>query len=163
MATVPTWEEFCPEGETSVLLDANGVPVWTKVRIPSKAKADRRTVRINGIDFSSLFTNTGYTVRYKKILGNNSGYMLDGSYVEDLLARKTVVTMNALPLNEDDLQKLYQILHEEQTVRLYFFDPKTKGYKTIDTLVEETPVKYRGLGGAGVVYWSGITLTFTEV
>lgn len=159
--SMPVWEPFWVEG--AVLLDANGVEFWTQNRVPSKALKDGKTFKINGVDVSPLVTRTGYTVQYKKILGGNSGYMLDGSYREDLLSRKTVVTVNAMPLSEKDLQGLYQALYSAPVVELYFFDPWAKAYKTIEATTEETPVKYRGYGGARVIYWTGIALTFTEV
>ena len=49
-----------------------------------------KTIKINDVDFTSMFTPVGYSVGYKSIQGNNGGLMLDGSYTEDEIAQKAV-------------------------------------------------------------------------
>ena len=44
-------------------------------------------LKINGTDFSPAFNSIGYGVSYLKIEGDNGGTTLDGTLVEDVLAR----------------------------------------------------------------------------
>ena len=53
----------------------------------------RKTIKINNVDFTAYFTPVGYKVAHKKIKGPNEGYMLDGSFTEDILAIKAVITL----------------------------------------------------------------------
>lgn len=120
-----------------------------------------KAIKINGVDFTDLFTPTGYIVDYKKIRGPNSGYMLDGSYTDDVLAVKSVITCTCMPMGESDLTKLLSEISGEYA-NVYFFDPKENGYRTAEMLTPETSQKFRGAGADTVDYWTGTKLQFTE-
>ena len=121
------------------------------------------TLRLNGIDFTHSFTSIGYLVHYKKILGSNSGYMLDGSYVEDLLAIKAVITLPAMPLQEADISRLLQTVYQKSYVDVSYFYPRVQGYRTNAAIPEESEAVYRGEGGTGLIFWTGVQITLTEV
>lgn len=89
--------------------------------------------------------------------------MLDGSYVEDLLAVKAVVTLSGMPLQETDLSNLLQAIYAKGYVDVYYFDPRMRGYRSIVAIPEETEVVYRGEGGTGLTFWTGIQVSLTEV
>ena len=84
----------------------------------------RKTIKINGVDFTDFFTPVGYKVKHKKITGPNSGYMLDGSYVEDVLAVKAIITCTCMPLSETQLSTLLTQLYGD-ALSVYFYDPQT--------------------------------------
>ena len=65
-----------------------------------------KTIKINDVDFTSMFTPVGYAVGYKSIQGNNGGLMLDGSYTEDEIAQKAVISLPCMPLNSSNLSNL---------------------------------------------------------
>ena len=121
----------------------------------------RKTIKINGKDFTDVFTPTGYTVSYIKRRGNNSDTMLDGSYVDDVLAIKAVVTCYCMPTNEAVLQELLVEIAATY-VQLEYYDPKEKTYRTITTMPSEPSQKYRGNGADALEYWTGTVIVFTE-
>lgn len=122
-----------------------------------------KTIKINGIDLTSYFTPVGYNVEYKKIMGSNSGYMLDGSYTEDVLAWKTVITLPCMPLKEMSLGSLISSIYSKQYADVYFFDPYRNEYRDIVAIVEGINSRYRGVSITGDGYWSGMSIVLTEV
>lgn len=120
-----------------------------------------KTIMLNGIDYTDLFTPTGYTVSYKKIKGKNARLMLDGSYVEDVLAIKAVVTCFCMPTNEKRLSELL-IMLSETYLQVYFFDPKLNGYRTAEMMPSDPSQKFRGRGANALDYWTGTVVQLTE-
>lgn len=121
-----------------------------------------KTIKINGTDFTSMFTRRGYVVRYESVHGNNGGLMLDGSTTEDELAIKAVVALPVMPLSETDVAVLLQAIYSEPYVTLQYFDPKTGAYRTALFRRSQAEQKYRGYGSDGNEYWTGPSLTLTE-
>lgn len=120
-----------------------------------------KLIQINGVDYTDLFTPTGYTVSYKKIKGKNGRYMLDGSYVDDVLAVKAVVTCACMPTSEDRISQLLTVLSETY-VSVFYFDPKVSGYRTAIMMPSDPSQTYRGAGTNAVDYWTGTVVMFTE-
>lgn len=120
-----------------------------------------KTVKINNIDFTSYLTPIGEGVKYKKILGNNGGTMLSGRTEEDILSWKAVVRYKVMPLTEVQ-QATFLTALMSSTVNLYYFDPATNGYRTVEVMVDADENKQKGKGGTGVEYWAGMGVTFTE-
>lgn len=121
-----------------------------------------KTIKINGADFTRMFTPRGYVVRYESVQGNNGGLMLDGSTTEDELAIKAVVSLPVMPLNEEDVATLLQAIYSEPYVTLHFYDPKLGGYRETLFRRNQAQQKYRGFGSDGKAYWTGPALTLTE-
>lgn len=121
-----------------------------------------KTIKINDIDVTSLFTRNGYVVSYKSIKGTNAGTMLDGSYQDDELALKAVIKLPVMPLNGDQVKQLLGLIYSKTYVDLYYFDPVEGDYKTIKAMREASEQKYRGFGSDGKEYWTGGALTLTE-
>lgn len=128
----------------------------------------RKRFLIDGEDFTEAFTPVGYTVSYKKIRGPNSGYMMNGLYVDDVLTdddgkevNKAIVTAVCMPTNEDLLQRLLVKLAKTY-ISFTFFDPAIKNYRTTEGMPSEPTQKYRGTGTDLLEYWTGTVLTFTE-
>lgn len=121
-----------------------------------------KTIKINGKDFTRMFTPRGYVVRYESVQGNNGGLMLDGSTTEDELAIKAVVSLPVMPLNEVDVATLLQAIYSEPYVTLYFYDPLVGGYRETLFRRSQAEQKYRGFGSDGKEYWTGPALTLTE-
>ena len=124
---------------------------------------EAKTIKINGKDCTDLFTPVGYSVQYKKIMGNNSGYMLDGSYTEDVLAWKTVINLPCMPLKEMSLGSIISSIYSKQYADVYFFDPYRNEYRDIVAIVEGINSRYRGISITGDGYWSGISIVLVEV
>lgn len=120
-----------------------------------------KTVRINGINFTDIFPETGQTVNYIKRRGNASGIMLDGSYVDDVLAVKAVWSSPCMPISEAQLQQLLTTLRNAY-VELYFFDPAILAYRTMVAMPGDLSQKYRGEGTDALDYWTGTIVTLTE-
>lgn len=121
----------------------------------------RKNIKFNDIDFTSYFTPTGYQVSYKKIKGPNEGYMLDGSFTDDVLAVKSVITLTCMPLSEEQLTTLLQQLYSD-VLNVYFFDPKIGDYRTCEMAFDPPVVRNRGRGTNEVEYWTGAILVMTE-
>ena len=120
-----------------------------------------KTVKMNNVDVTSYFVPKGMKVTYKKILGKNGGTYLSGDREEDVLAWKAVVKLTCMPLTETQQADLVA----KATVAdptLYYFDPRTNAYRTIHYMADISETRYRGKGGTGVDYWTGIVLTAEE-
>ncbi len=121
-----------------------------------------KIVKINGVDVTDKVTPSGYKVRYESVQGNNSGRMLDGSYTEDEIAKKAVVTIPFMPLSENDISELLGNIYGEPYTSLYYYDPFKKAYITIASRRNVSEQKYVGTGTNGTEYWVGTVATFTE-
>lgn len=122
----------------------------------------RKTIKINNTDYTDAFTPTGLVVSYKKIRGNNSGYMLDGSYVDDVKAVKAVISATCMPTDERILSELLVEISATY-VDLYYYDPRLMGYRTIKAMPSETEQAHRGRTCDNLERWTGTAITFTEV
>ena len=121
----------------------------------------KKRITINGRDLTDAFTPTGYTVSYKKIRGTASGYMLDGSYTDDVLASKAVITHTLMPANEAVLSQVLVAIADTYC-NVNFYDPKVQAYRTAQMMPSEPQQKFRGTGSDSVDYWTGTVITFTE-
>ena len=121
-----------------------------------------KTIKINDVDFTSMFTPVGYAVGYKSIQGNNGGLMLDGSYTEDEISQKAVISLPCMPLNSTDLSSLLSNIYGSVYPKVYYFDPKVGDYREIYTRRNETEQQFRGFGTDGKEYWTGTVITLTE-
>lgn len=120
-----------------------------------------KTIKINGIEYTDFFTPTGYSVSYKKIKGQNVGYMLDGSYTDEVLAVKAVVTCICMPTNEQKLSQLLTVLANEY-LDVYFYDPQKGVYRTAQMMPSDPSQIYKGKGADLLDYWTGTVIQFTE-
>lgn len=121
----------------------------------------KKVIKINGTDYTDFFTPTGYSVSYKKIRGVNTGYMLDGSYTDDVLAIKAVITCICMPTNEERLSEILTTIADTY-LDVYFYDPRLKAYRTAQMMPSDPEQKYRGTGADLVDYWTGTVIQFTE-
>lgn len=121
-----------------------------------------KTIKINDVDFTSMFTHVGYAVGYKSIQGNNGGLMLDGSYTEDEIAQKAVILLPCMPLNSSNLSTLLSNIYGSVYPKVYYYDPKDGDYREIYTRRSETEQQFRGVGTDGKEYWTGTVITLTE-
>lgn len=122
------------------------------------------TLFIDNIDFSSYLPPMGYTVNYKKIVGDNSMTTLDGVYHEDVLAYKAVISTQLKPMTSDKLKSVITACSNCNTATYY--DPKTGEVVTkfaIATLSSASVV----LNSSSNTIWnnntsSGVLLTIEE-
>jgi hypothetical protein len=120
-------------------------------------------LKIDGKDYSHLVPRRGYQVAYKKVLGGNSCYTLDGTYHEDVLAYKAIVTIELMPMSPETLAEL--VVSVENCVNATYHDVKTKTDVTRKALVSLSPAKL--VLNSDRQIWSdsesgGMTLTIEE-
>ena len=122
------------------------------------------TLRLDGANFSHLVPKRGYKVSYKKILGANSCYTLDGTYHEDVLAYKAVIEIELMPMKPEQLSAL--IAAVENCNQATYYDTKVGEDVTKNAIVALSPASLV-MNSPGKVYWSnglqnGIVLTIEE-
>lgn len=122
----------------------------------------RKTIQINGTDYTSYFPAAGYEVTYTKTKGNNEGTMLNGAYTEDIIAVKAVVSSPLIPLTEEQQSRFIQDLLSDDYAAVYYFDPRKNAYRTAVMQYDITTTVYRGLGADENDYWTGLAVTFTD-
>lgn len=121
----------------------------------------KKNIIINGVDFTS-YVPEGYTVGYNKVSGENEGRMLNGSYREDVIAVEAVITLPALPLDEEKMNRLLTTLYKNDYASVQYFDPKENNYRSISARYETQQAQHRGTGADGKEYWTGLSLVLTE-
>lgn len=121
------------------------------------------TLLIDSVDFSSYLTKRGYTVDYKKVMGANSCYTLDGTYHEDVLARKAVVTAPLLPMTSAKLSAIIKAC--DSCTNATFLDTKTNTIVTKPVIATLSSASI-ALNKANALFWNnsgnGISLTIEE-
>ena len=120
-----------------------------------------KTFKINGRDYTKYFTHRNWTLNYEPVIGNNSGVMLDGSYIEDEKKVNAVITISLMPLNEAQSSAILTEVYSTAHPVLYYFDLRQGRYREIKTTRRMTPATYWG-GCYGGDYWGNMTITFTE-
>lgn len=121
-----------------------------------------KTLKVNGYNFTPLMTPYGYTVSHKKIQGGNQGTMKDGSFVDDVLAIKAVMSITFMPLTQADLEWVNNALYLYDYPSVEFYDPRTKTSRRAECIFEMSPALERGKGADGNIRWIGAGVTFTE-
>lgn len=124
---------------------------------------DKLNLKLNDVDIAGLVTPTGLQVNYKKVLGSNSGYMLDGGYTEDLIAIKREVSITFMPLASIDLSAVLNNLHNSKICKLYYYDPQDGDYREANFMPQDLQTVYRGKNVSGQGYWTGLRATFEEL
>lgn len=71
---------------------------------------------INEKDYSALIDKYSYKIDYEIREGENSGCMLDGSWIRDILARKVVITASTVPVLETQTKHQDEETEEEPTL-----------------------------------------------
>lgn len=122
----------------------------------------RKTMQVNGTDYTSFFPPSGYEVSYIKVKGNNEGTMLNGAYTEDIIAIKAVVSSPLMPLTEAQQSQFIQDVLSDDYASVYYFDPRKNTYRTAVMQYEIKPMKHRGTGADNNEYWTGLAVTFTD-
>lgn len=122
-----------------------------------------KTILINGVNFTSYFTPSGFVCAYTKIDGGNGGTMKNGDTIQDIVAVKARGQATCMPLNELQQAKLLAAIYESQPVTLQYFDARLGHNRSIEAYMEASEATYRGYGGTGVEFWTGIVVSFSEV
>lgn len=121
-----------------------------------------KKLKINGVDYTKLGTPVGYSVKYRKVYGQNAGTTQSGDYVDDVLAWKADITWRFLPLDEDQLGEVLANVCSGTYCSVYFYDARLGAYRTAEMRASEPTQTYRGTGANGLDYWTGTTFTFME-
>ncbi len=119
---------------------------------------------IDSIDYSWLLPKKGYTVTYKKVLGPNSCYTLDGKYHEDILAYKAVVRVDLLPMTANQLATFSTAIRNCKNAT--FFDTMTNSTVTraVNATLNSASLVFNTSNKAfwGASNSKGVTLTIEE-
>lgn len=121
-------------------------------------------LKIDDKDYSFLVERRGYKVSYKKVLGSNSCYTLDGTYHEDVLAYKALVQVPLKYMTPETLAELVESV--ETCVKATYFDTKENGEVTKEVIVNLSTANLV-MNKGSKVYWSdsektGMVLTIEE-
>ncbi len=121
-------------------------------------------LKLDRKEYSHLVPKRGYQVAYKKVLGPNSCYTLDGVYHEDVLAYKAVVNIQLLPMTPEQLSEL--VTSVENCEQATFHDTKTGTDVTKPVIVSLSPATLV-INRADKIFWSdsgsgGMALTIEE-
>lgn len=122
-----------------------------------------KSIFINGINFTSYFTPVGFVCSYEKIDGGNGGTMKNGDMVQDIIAVKARGQATCMPLTEQQQSTLLTAIHGTQPLLLQYYDAKAGGNRTVEAYMDTSETVFRGTGGTGVDYWTGLVVTFSEV
>lgn len=123
-----------------------------------------KNVMVNGVDFTPFVTPYGYTIGWRKIQGGNQGTMLDGSFIDDVLAYKITVIVIFMPLSQEDYTKVISTLldRNREYATVQFYDPDEHGFRTAECTFTTTNQVERGTGSDGKIYWTGLAIQFEE-
>lgn len=77
------------------------------------------TLYLDNTDFSTYVKKRGYSVSYKRILGPNSFTTLDGTYHEDVIAKKAIVDVPLNPLTAANLATLTDAVYKATSATFY--------------------------------------------
>ena len=122
-----------------------------------------KTININGVDFTSYFTTSGFVCAYTKIDGGNGGTMKNGDTIQDIVAVKARGQATCMPLTEEQQKKLLSTIYSSQPVLIQYFDARTGSDRTVEAYMETNETVYRGVGATGNTYWTGLVVSFSEV
>ena len=122
-----------------------------------------KTISINGVDFTSYFTHSGFVCAYTKIDGGNGGAMKNGDTIQDIVAVKARGQATCMPLTEEQQKTLLSTIYSSQPVLLQYFDARTGADRTVEAYMETNETVYRGVGATGNTYWTGLVVSFSEV
>lgn len=119
------------------------------------------TLIIDGVDISRLCPAAGYTVSYEFVDGGQGGLMMDASESVDELGQKEIITFPLLPLTEEQAKQVLDLVIPQPLHQVQYISPKdgTTQHTMRRTISQ---AQYRGRGGTGNQYWTGIVLTFKE-
>ena len=122
------------------------------------------TVKIDGVDITSWLTPFGQEQEFSHVIGSNSGTMLDGTFVEDYITYKVILTFTVMPLDRNDQSALIRLLHKNHLKSVYYFDTELNSYTERTMILSDGPKnKYLGRGSNEKAYWSGIVIQLQEV
>lgn len=122
----------------------------------------QKSIKINGVNYTSYVTKYGYSVAYRKVDGGAGGTMLTGETTVDVLAIKAVITVPLMPLFESQLNAIISDVLSVDYPTLYYYDPRTNAYRTISTILDEPEMRHVGMNVYNNEIWLSGTLTFTE-
>lgn len=122
----------------------------------------KKDIYINGVNRTSICAAHGYHVKYIKIYGNNGGTMLSGKENEDVIAVKAEITMPLLPQTLEEAEDLIADVYGNDYAEVYFYNLRSKAYKTSECLYREITAKPLLESIDGNDYWYCGELIFRE-
>lgn len=121
-----------------------------------------KSLIIDGQDYSSYFTQAGYSVEYASVDGGQGGVMLNGDRVVDELMVKAVIKLPCMPLSDAQISRLLSQVYTGVYHTVRYYDSMRGVNRTISAIRDVSSQVYRGTGANGVEYWTGMVITFSE-
>lgn len=119
-----------------------------------------KTVQINGEDFTADFVPQ-FDIRQVRVQGPNGFPVSNGDTIVDLLTTKDEISYRVQPLSTVRLRALRAVM-KNAYVNLYYFDPDTGNYRTIEAIPSEVSATYKGQQSDGADLWTVQTVSFRE-
>lgn len=119
------------------------------------------TLIIDGLDISQLCPQAGYTVSYEFVNGGQGGLMMDATESVDELGQKEIVNFPLMPLTEEQAKTVLELVIPTAIHQVLYISPKD-GTRTRTMRRSVNQITYRGRGGTGNEYWTGLVLTFRD-
>jgi len=119
------------------------------------------TLIIDGVNIGAMCPQAGYTVSWDFVDGGQGDIMLDGTESVDELAQKEVITFPLLPLTPAQIKSVLSIVVPTPIHQVQYVSPhRGRIMRTMKRTL--STVKYRGQGGTGNEYWTGLVLTLRD-
>lgn len=122
----------------------------------------RKEIEINGIDTTDICGPAGYEVTYEKVIGPNSGIMMNGLEVEDVIAIRAVIKHPLLPTTEEKAAAFLENVYGSPYAQVRFYDLKSMSYKTVSCIYEEIQSRHLLTSIDGNDYWYLGTFVFRD-
>lgn len=119
-----------------------------------------KTVQINGTDFTAYFVPQ-FDIRQIRVQGPNGFPVSNGDTIVDLLSTKDEIRCRVQPLTTAQLRALRSVM-KNAYVSLYYFDPDTGEYTTIEAIPSEVTATYKGQQSDGTDLWTVSSVSFRE-
>lgn len=121
-----------------------------------------KTLLINGTNVTAYLPPTGYTVGYQSVDGGQGGTMQDGTYTEDEIAIKAVISIPCMPLSDAQIALLLSNVFGNPYCAVQYYDPMRGTNRQINARRSVSTQKYRGAGANGSDYWTGTIINLIE-
>lgn len=122
----------------------------------------QKPIKINQVDVSEMFRKYGYYVEEIKVTGPNSGTMINGDEVEDILQIRDNIYLPLMPLTEQQNAALMSLLRESQYVTITYYSPTWCEVRTTECIREPATVKHLMQSPNGKEYFFGDAVLLRE-
>ncbi|MFW5669498.1 MAG: hypothetical protein ACOCM4_09675 [Acetivibrio ethanolgignens] len=121
----------------------------------------RPTFKLNGNDYSFKINKHSLSISYTPVEGPNSGTMLDGTKVIDLMGYRTIININTNAMNQEDINAILAELLNPY-VEVTYYDPKDKAERTSTFIPQVGSIPVAMYKGSNLVYYNEVSIVLEE-